>query len=243
MQVNKVHVIKYINDAVQKGIPETVILKKIKGMIETSPNFNIREKAAMYKVIKRVADLMYIQNGKLYNGQIREYSTGLNKIEEHRNARLRKKKLIAEMQGSRASSKVFYMSSIHSNPAKDHADWQGKIYVDRYWRSILADDEAMLKRVGAYIRNHNTMSVQDVCGSPVYLITRPYCKHFLISLDTDEVLGNSINKIKKDHPEAHTRSHNIYYRKKYYRMRERIHTILGMDIEAARDKQLIKKAG
>ena len=87
------------------------------------------------------------------------------------------------------------------------------------------------------------MSVQDVCGSPVYLITRPYCKHFLISLDTDEVLENGLKKIQRDHPEAHTRSHNIYYRKKYYRMRERIHTILGMDIEAARDKQLIKKAG
>lgn len=243
MQVNKVNIIKYINAAVLKGIPETVILKRIKRVIQSSSDFNIREKSAIYKVIKRVADLLYIQNGKLYNGQIREYSTGLNKVEEHRNARLRKQKLIAEMHGSRANNKVFYMSSIHSNPAKDHKDWQGKIYVDRYWRSILADDKALLKRVGAYIRNHNTMSVQEVCGSPVYLITRPYCKHFLISLDTDEVLENGLKKIQRDHPEAHTRSHNIYYRKKYYRMRERIHNILGMDIEAARDKQLIKKAG
>lgn len=243
MQVNKVGVIKYINDAVQKGIPETVILKKIKRVIQSSSDFNIREKTAMYKVIKRVADLLYIQNGKLYNGQIKEYSTGLNKIEEHRNAKMRRKNLVTEMHNSRASSKVFYMSSIHSNPAKDHKDWQGKIYVDRYWRSILADDKEMLKKVGAYIRNHNTISVQEVCGSPVYLITRPYCKHFLISLDTDEVLGSSINKIRKEHPEAHTRSHNIYYRKKYYKMRERIHSVLNMEVEAACDRRLIKKAG
>ncbi len=210
-------------------------------MIQASPDFNIREKARLYKVIKRIVELMYVQDGKLENGQIKNYSTGIGKIEEHRNARNRKQNLIQDMRVNRAQGSVFYMCSIHSNPAEDHKDWQGRIYVDRYWKSILDGQPEVQKKVAAYIRNHDTLTVQEICGEPVYLITRPYCKHFFIGLDTDEVLGNGLKKIQRDHPEAHTRSHNVYYRKKFYRFRERIHTVLNMESEAEWDKRLIKR--
>lgn len=235
--------VKLIYQAVLDKVPEHVILKKVRGIIQNTPDFNIREKAALYRTVKRMADLMYIQEGRLENGQIKNYSTSINKIEEHRNARNRKQNLVTEMRGNRARGGVFYMSSIHSNPAKDHAAWQGVIYVDRYWRSILADDPVTQKKVEAYIRNHDILTVQEIVGEPVYLITRPYCKHFFIELDTDEVLGSSVNKIRKEHPEAHTRSHNIYYRKKYYKLREKIHTVLNMESEAEWDKKLIKRQG
>ena len=241
--MNKVQIIKYIYQAVLDKTPETVILKRIKRVIQSSSNFNVREKAGLYKVIKRTVELMYVQGGKLENGQIKNYSTGLNKIEEHRNARLRKQNLIQEMRVNRAQGSVFYMCSIHSNPAEDHKDWQGKIYVDRYWKSVLEGQPEVQKKVAAYIRNHDTLTVQEICGEPVYLITRPYCKHFFIGLDTDEVLGNGLKKIQRDHPEAHTRSHNVYYRKKFYRLRERIHTVLNMESEAEWDRKLIKKQG
>ena len=239
----KVKILKYIYDSVLESRPKNQTMKKVRDIIQGIPDLNIREKAAMYRIIHRAADLMYIQNGKLENSQIKEYATGLNKVEEHKNARKRKTNLIQEMRTHRASSGVFYMSSIHSNPAKDHKDWQGVIYVDRYWKSILADDPETQKKVAAYIRNHDTLTVQDICGEPVYMITRPYCKHFFIELDTDEVLGQSVNRIRKEHPEAHTRSHNVYYRKKYYRLRERIHTVLNMESEAAWDRKLIKRQG
>lgn len=233
--------VKLIYQAVLDKVPEHVILKKVRGIIQNTPDFNIREKAALYRTVKRMADLMYIQEGKLENGQIKNYSTSINKIEEHRNARQRRQNLVTEMRGNRARGGVFYMSSIHSNPAKDHAAWQGVIYVDRYWRSILEGQPDVQKKVEAYIRNHDTLTVQEIVGEPVYLITRPYCKHFFIELDTDEVLGSSVNKIRKEHPEAHTRSHNIYYRKKYYKLREKIHTVLNMESEAAWDRKLIKR--
>ncbi len=239
----KIRMVKLIYQAVLDKVPEHVILKKVRGIIQNTPDFNIREKAALYRTVKRMADLMYIQEGRLENGQIKNYSTSINKIEEHRNARNRKQNLVTEMRGNRARGGVFYMSSIHSNPAKDHAAWQGVIYVDRYWRSILADDPVTQKKVEAYIRNHDILTVQEIVGEPVYLITRPYCKHFFIELDTDEVLGSSVNKIRKEHPEAHTRSHNIYYRKKYYKLREKIHTVLNMESEAEWDKKLIKRQG
>lgn len=239
--LNKVGVIKYIYQAVLDNTPQNIVLKKLRGMIQNTPDFNIREKAAMYRTVKRVVELMYVQEGKLENGQIKNYSVSLNKIEEHRNARKRKQNLVDDMRVNRAKQGVFYMSSIHSNPAKDHAAWQGVIYVDRYWRSITDDDPELQKKVAAYIRNHDTLTVQEIIGEPVYLITRPYCKHFFIALDTDEVLGNGLKKIQRDHPEAHTRSHNVYYRKKYYRLRERIHTVLNMESEAEWDKKLIKR--
>ena len=237
----KIRMVKLIYQAVLDKTPEPVILKKVRGIIQNTPDFNIREKAALYRTIKRMADLMYVQGGRLENGQIKNYSTSINKITEHRNARQRRTNLAAEMRVNRAKGGVFYMSSIHSNPAKDHKDWQGIVFVDRYWKFILADDPETQKKVAAYIRNHDTLTVQEIIGEPVYLVTRPYCKHFFIELDTDEVLGQSVNKIRKEHPEAHTRSHNIYYRKKYYQERERIHTVLNMESEAAWDKKLIKR--
>lgn len=239
----KVRMVKLIYQAVLDKTPEVVILKKIRGIIKNTPNFNIREKAALYRTVKRVADLMYIQDGKLENSQIKKYSTSINKIEEHKNARDRKLNLIQEMRVNRAHEGVFYMSSVHSNPAKDHEPWQGVIFVDRYWRSVLADDEVTQKKVESYIRNHDTITVQEICGEPVYMITRPYCKHFMIPLDTYEVLESSANKIQKSHPEVHVKSHHINYRKKYYKLRQRIHTVLNMEGEAAADKRLIKKQG
>ncbi len=217
-------------------------MQKVRDIIQGIPDFNIREKARLYVVIKKTAKLIYIQNGNLANGQIKNYSVGFNKVQEHRNSRERKLDVIQGLRQSRASQGVFYLSSSHSNPAKDHADYQGRIYVDRFWRSVLAADDEKRRAVEAYIRNHDTMTVQEVIREPVYFITRPYCKHFFIPLDTDEVLGSSLNKVKKSHPEAHVRNHNLDYRRKYYMERERIHTVLKMESEAEVDRKLIRKS-
>ena len=237
----KVKMIKLIYDAVQAGTPENQVMLKIRDMIKSIPDFNIREKAWLYRTVKRAADLMYVQEGRLENSQIKNYSVRLNKIEEHANSRKRKMNLVTEMRDNRARGGVFYMTSIHSNPAEDHKDYQGVIYVDRFWRSVLEDDTETRDKVEAYIRNHDTMTVQEVCGPPVYMITRPYCKHFFIELDTDEVLGSSVNKIRKEHSEVNVRTHNINYRKKYYKFREKIHTVLNMESDAAHDRVLIKR--
>ena len=243
MSLNKVTIIKMIYQAVQDKTPETVILKKIRGMIQSTPSFNMREKAAIYRTIWKAADLLYIQNGNLYNSQIKQYITGLGKVEEHKDARQRKLKLAVQLRVNRAEKGVFYMSSMHSNPAKDHRMYQGVIFVDRFWKSTLEGDEETKKKVAAYIRNHDTMTVQEVCGAPVYFITRPYCKHFFIELNTDEVLKASAAKIQKSHPEVREKSHNIYYRKKYYMLRQKIHTVLNMKSEIEWDKKIIKKQG
>lgn len=218
-----------IHQAVKKKVPEYVILKKMRDIVKDIPSFNVREKAWTYRLLKKTADLMYIQNGNLLNSQIKMYYSGLNKINEHANSRKRKMNLLETMMYHRASAGVFYICSIHSNPAEDHKDYQGKIYVDRYWKDTLKGLPEMRKKVAAYIKNHGIMTVQEAIREPVYLITRPYCKHFFISLDTDEVLGNSVNKIIKNHSQISVKTHNIDYRKKFYRFRKQVYTVLNAE--------------
>lgn len=239
----RIRIVKLIHIAVQKGISQTRCLEKIRDIIQDIPDFNIREKARFYLACKKVAVQMYMQQGELYNKQIKEYSTRTGKIMEHCNARRRKLGLRDEMRSHRARQGVFYLCSSHIKPAEDHADWQGRIYVDRFWRATLKDDESTAQAVAAYIRNHDIRTVQWVCGAPVYMITRPYCRHYMIELDTDEVLGASLNKIKKDHPESVTGGIRANYRKKYYMFRRDIHEVLEMKAEAEFDKKLIKKQG
>lgn len=102
-----------------------------------------------------------------------------------------------EVRGLLESGSIFYLCSSHINPAKDHADWEGKIYVDEDWMDKCDDSDK--KRIAAYIRNHKIVSVQWVTGAPVWLVYRPNCKHYLIPVSVDEVLGNSAKKLLKEH--------------------------------------------
>lgn len=102
-----------------------------------------------------------------------------------------------EVRGLLESGSIFYLCSSHINPAKDHADWEGKIYVDEDWMDKCDDSDK--KRIAAYIRNHKIVSVQWVTGAPVWLVYRPNCKHYLIPVSVDEVLGSSAKKLLKEH--------------------------------------------
>ena len=87
---------------------------------------------------------------------------------------------------------IFYVCSKHSNPAPDHADYQGRVYVDRYWREKVT--AAQYYPVLSYIKNRGIMTVQEIMGEPVYLTTRPYCKHYFIPVATSTVLHQSEKK-------------------------------------------------
>lgn len=240
-----IKIVNVIKRAVQKGFFETAILEKIRGIIDSVPEFNVREKSGAYLAAKKFLQTGYDRAGefKPANMIIKKYITSMNKVNEHSRVRIRKEKLKEQLRVSRANKEVFFMSSTHSNPACDHKDYQGKIYVDRFWKNSLADSKTVQSKVAAYIRNHNVMTVQSVCKAPVFLMTRPYCKHFFIPVSIEEVLGSSLNKIKKKHPEGTVLEHNVNYRKKFYKLRHRIHTALDMKGEADMDLKVIKRQG
>ncbi len=82
---------------------------------------------------------------------------------------------------------IFYITSYYGDCAKDHADYQGKIYFDRDWRANAPKDR--IEEIENYISSNKLMSVQEVTGAPVYLTSRPNCRHYFQAIDIDSVLG------------------------------------------------------
>lgn len=109
---------------------------------------------------------------------------------EHR----KKEEELAEL----LSSGVFYLCSTHTKPAKDHENWEGKVYVSENWRERV-DKRLLRKKISSYIKKNHIRTVEWVTGAPVYLIFRPNCKHYLIEVSVDEVLGESVKTLLKRH--------------------------------------------
>ena len=99
----------------------------------------------------------------------------------------KKKKVIdSAIDLGRKTGKIFFMCSYHRDSAPDHAPWQGKLYVDRYWHNY--DKDGTLT---AFVRNNNIKTLQWVIGKPVYMLTRPNCRHYMVQYSTEDILkGN-----------------------------------------------------
>ena len=91
-----------------------------------------------------------------------------------------------------ANGVIFYITSFYGDCAKDHADYQGKIYVDKDWESIAPKER--IEEIRNYINSNKIMTVQEVMDGPVYLTTRPNCRHYFQYIDIDSVLGANTNK-------------------------------------------------
>jgi hypothetical protein len=99
---------------------------------------------------------------------------------------------------------VFYLVSSHQKPQKAHADLQGQVLVDRYWRAVLETHPRAYSEVESYLRTRPTMTVQEAMDAPHYLIARPNCRHRLIPLPTQKVLSLSKQELRKAYNKAPT---------------------------------------
>lgn len=82
---------------------------------------------------------------------------------------------------------IFYVATYHGDCAPDHADFQGKIYCAKGWKSICPKE--YLDKVSNYISTHKIMSVEDVMGPKGnYLTKRPNCRHYFQYISIQEVL-------------------------------------------------------
>lgn len=145
----------------------------------------------------------------------------------------------------------FFLASSHPKPAKDHAEWEGKLYYDEDWTRFVAEDDPEYARIAALIRNRKLRTVQWVCGAPVYLITRRNCKHYLRNLPLDEVLHSSAKSLLKKHKmymaeEKPASEALLMYREYYARLKteEALYKLipneqLAKDI--TKDKKLVDK--
>lgn len=111
---------------------------------------------------------------------------------------------------------IFFLCSVHSNCASDHKEYQGKMYVDRFWRTKVSGDRYYA--VLSYIRNRKIMTVQQAMKDPIWLTTRPNCRHYFIPMDTDTVLHSSVNKLAA----IHTSRLKKYTAEEYFDVRGKV---------------------
>ncbi len=95
---------------------------------------------------------------------------------------------------------IFYITAFYGDCAKDHADYQGKIYYDDRYQTIAPKDR--LDEIESYINSNKLKSVQEITEAPVYLTSRPNCRHYFMPMDIDSVLGakteKDVNKLREE---------------------------------------------
>lgn len=117
----------------------------------------------------------------------------INKIEEKG-----KKQIVKDMfKINRKEHKIFYLCSQHNDCAKDHKDFQGKTYVDKYWRDYVKDADEQ-DQVATYIARFQVGTIQDIMGKPVWLITRPNCRHYFKAFTISEVVDTPTRVLLKN---------------------------------------------
>lgn len=211
------------------GITGNYELKRshIKTLISGYDKFTAREKNYLYKLF------MSLEKDTVTADQINDLIKSVNLVDRTATARLKKKVLRDTMKDNRLQKLpvIFYLCSYHEKPGLDHKDYQGKLYVDKYWRAgFKAAPELwwLVDPIEDYISSHEVLSVQKVTTGKPYLITRPYCKHKLIPVNTWDVLTSSLSYIKSEHPEA-VMGTGSKFRRQYYKERKKlVHNLLRM---------------
>lgn len=91
-----------------------------------------------------------------------------------------------------AIPKQFYLVSKHTDCADDHAKWQGKIYIDKDYDK----DDLFIKD---YIEKNDVKTIQWVIDKPVYMFTRPNCRHKFVALTKSQVFSCDIPTLLEKH--------------------------------------------
>ena len=98
--------------------------------------------------------------------------------------------ILSDLQVNRLQEKWFYLCSSHADSAKDHAPYQGKVYID----DNCNDDKCL-----ALARKYKMKSYQWVIGKPIWMVTRPNCRHYFKALTYKEVAGKSYADLISEH--------------------------------------------
>lgn len=189
----------YMNRAMQDKKSLTNISYDLKKMIAEYPGLNKNERSMLYWILYKTCRACKLagEDYKRVLGKVKIFDDVLRVFRKvYRNDLLRKKRRWTRA-ALRSKDFVFFMCSMHSHPAKDHKDYQGKIYVDRYWREKTKGNN--YNAVLNYIKQNGTITVQKIQGDPVYLTTRPYCRHYFIPVDTAAVLTGATKGITIKH--------------------------------------------
>ena len=190
----------------------------IRELVNTYSDINRNEKYKLYRTVldlyRRMRRSDAVQSDLERDYNYAQVVKAARKVMRNRDIRNKQKQTRSYLDSTDC---VFMVCSKHKSPAEDHKDYQGKIYVDRFWRTKV--DAEMQKKIEAYIKNHKVLTVQYIIGEPVYMTTRPYCKHYFIPVSTAHVLSTSYKKVVE---ETGLHSHKWYTRKDYFNLRKKV---------------------
>lgn len=207
---------------------------RLKTVIGDRADLNAREKAALYSEFIRlynIHDYSYLEQDDTVK-RVMSLMSAVERKSDSRNKKLALKQTLRDNRARSGLPIVFYLCSYHEKPAKGHKDFQSKVYVDRFWKSTIDSKPELhwlVDPIRAYIRNHSVLTVQEVTEGEPYLITRPYCRHRMIPIDTWTILTSSLSAIKRDHPEAVQGTGNKsrrQYWKEYIKTKDGLKTVI-----------------
>lgn len=212
----------YINRALENGYCLNRVRRELRELINKAKGLKRNEKYAIWNAVyielraaKKSPDWeKHISMRKTYDNILRPIRKAYN------NKKLRDKKAMTRASLDNTEH-VFYLCSIHQKCRELHKDYQGKIYVDRFWRTKLSG--VKYYAVLSYIKNKKIATVQDVMKNPIWLTTAINCRHYFIPLDTDTVLHSSVKKIA----EAYYKRIKKYTPEEYYEVRAEVYKVLN----------------
>jgi hypothetical protein len=212
-----------------QDISTTAKDNEFKKLFGEDQSFGRDEKFALLKHFKRLAR---IDDHKYWalDGTISATVKVMNQAEKNSEFRKKKKKILDTLRDNRSQRLpvIFYICSYHEKCADGHEDYQGKIYVDRYWKSAIEQYNELKWLVPAvtdYIKLHDIKTVQEVTHGEPYLVTRPYCKHFFTPLGMWQVLTSTLSEVKFENPSVVSGTggkSSKQYRKEYTQLRDAI---------------------
>lgn len=180
-------------------LPNTIEIMQKKNIIQVGSRYSIAKDPDVSKFYNEIVE--QCKNG-LQNAPPIIYKNGrkmplISYADMKNRTMLQEYTNKAQTEAGRNAGLIFWLVSSFGDSAKDHVDYQGRIYVDRDWQSMV--DEETRKQVQDYIDANGTMVKQDVEEGEPYLTTRPNCRHRWMPINTEEVLGGkSTDKMLKE---------------------------------------------
>jgi hypothetical protein len=146
---------------------------------------------------------------------------------------------------------VFYLCSSHADCADDHKGYQGKMYYDEKWRQFVKPE--FYDVVGKHIQNKSMKSYQFIKGKPIYMATRPNCRHFFTPISVEQALGQSPNDLltqlnvkkgnyKKEYYEALKQQRENERNIRKYKDRKELHEMQFEKAKTKEEKKLLQES-
>lgn len=180
-------------------LKDTINFKKVNGYVPESfklQAFNYAKKVKKFEKegislgLVEIALLDYVFKKMNENKYMDQLNHQVYENARHVEAKQKDELIETEIKEARGNHLVFYLVSSHNDCAEDHLNWQGRIYIDENWRNVCKDEE--MDMIQEYIRANGIRTFQWVIGRPVWMITRPNCRHYFKRLYTKSVMENTV---------------------------------------------------